>query len=47
MPLEAQRLGLEVLTEVHNLEELELALEAKAHIIGINHRNLATFRNSI
>ncbi len=40
---EAENLGLEVLTEVHNLNELELALEAEASIIGINHRNLSTF----
>lgn len=40
---EAQRLGLEVLTEVHDLADLELALEAEAPIIGINHRNLTTF----
>lgn len=40
---EAQRLGLEILTEVHNLADLELALEAEAAIIGINHRNLDTF----
>ena len=40
---EAKRLGLEVLTEVHDLADLELALEAEAPIIGINHRNLTTF----
>ncbi|AAP05306.1 indole-3-glycerol phosphate synthase [Chlamydia caviae GPIC] len=40
---EAQRLGLEVLTEIHDLSELELALEAEAPIIGVNHRNLQTF----
>jgi indole-3-glycerol phosphate synthase len=40
---EAERLGLEVLTEVHDLGDLELALEAEASIIGINHRNLITF----
>lgn len=40
---EASRLGLETLTEVHNISELELALEAGSPIIGINHRNLKTF----
>lgn len=40
---EATRLGLETLTEVHNLEELELALDAQAPLIGVNHRNLKTF----
>lgn len=40
---ESTRLGLEVLTEVHNQQELEIALEAGAPIIGINHRNLTTF----
>jgi len=40
---EATRLGLETLTELHDLADLKLALEAKAPIIGINHRNLATF----
>jgi indole-3-glycerol phosphate synthase len=40
---EAKNLGLEVLTEVHDLEDLELALEANADIIGINHRNLKSF----
>jgi indole-3-glycerol phosphate synthase len=40
---EASRLGLETLTEVHDLEDLEYALNAKAPIIGVNHRNLKTF----
>lgn len=40
---DAQRLGLDVLTEVHDLPELELALEAGAKIIGMNHRNLKRF----
>lgn len=40
---EAHRLGLETLTEVHDLAGLELALEAEAPILGINHRNLETF----
>lgn len=41
---EAKRLGLETLTEVHDRAGLELALEAEAPIIGINHRNLETFQ---
>ncbi len=40
---EAHHLGLEVLTEVHDEPELELALKAGAEIIGVNHRNLTTF----
>ncbi len=34
---------LEVLVEVHTLEELDRALEADAQIIGINNRDLTTF----
>lgn len=40
---EAHRLGLEALTEVHDEVDLQIALEANAPIIGINHRNLNTF----
>ena len=38
----AGNLGLEVLLEVHNLDELARALEMRAPIIGINNRNLST-----
>lgn len=41
---EATRLGLETLTEVHNLEDLYYAKEANAPIIGVNHRDLKTFQ---
>ncbi len=39
----AQRLGLEVLVEIHDKEDLIKAIFAGATIIGVNHRNLETF----
>lgn len=39
----AQSIWLQVLVEVHNEYELEMALRCGAEIIGINHRNLKTF----
>jgi indole-3-glycerol phosphate synthase len=38
----ALHLGLEVLVEVHDKEDLTKAMKCGAHIIGINHRNLET-----
>ena len=40
----AQDLGLDALVEVHSPEELERAARAGASIIGVNNRNLATFK---
>jgi len=37
-----QEAGLEALVEIHNEEELEIALKAQAQLIGVNSRNLKT-----
>ena len=40
----AKNIGLEVLFEIHDEEDLNKALEVGAEIIGFNHRNLKTFQ---
>lgn len=40
----ADKLGIEPLVEVHAESELRLALGIGAHVIGINHRDLKTFK---
>ncbi len=39
----ASGFGMGALVEVHNEEELEMALDAGAEIVGVNNRNLHTF----
>lgn len=43
----AQSLGLEVLLEVHSLEELQSNLASGADVVGVNNRDLRTFEVSI
>lgn len=40
---QAKKMGIDVLTEVHDRVELDVALASGADIIGINNRNLTTF----
>ena len=40
-------LGMQAIVEVHNLEELKMVLQTEAEIIGINNRDLKTFKTDI
>jgi len=43
----AKKLGLNVLLEVHNLEELQRSIDPNVDAIGVNNRNLADFTVSV
>ena len=43
----AHELGLEAVVEVHDREELQMALDTSTRIIGINNRNLKNFQVDI
>lgn len=47
LKFEADEVGIDVLAEVHNEQELDMVLEHGAEIIGVNSRDLKTFKTDL